>query len=438
MNLSLKIIIIDQNNDFIDNLMNSISGKNVLSDTTNIGMNFFATSLFYNDNLIQIQIIAIINLEMWNRLIKSYSMNTLGIILFYNQTTDNGKHLQNLIKFLEETSPKIPIMLITKSKESDNNKQPLLQLKTIISNLQGVYHEIESEDDKAINNHYLEFLVNLLNKCDFEIEIDDLLIYKEYKREVSLDFIDAFFSEAKKYLKKKKFAETYLIIDLIKKIVEEAKIDKFNSELGKFEKEIEYKKLKHLVLNKKRIHRAVYEESLKKCNMHEELSTECMKRRKIKKKIETPEIFGFFMHEFPKLENDRYDLFELYKEEVQCIEDLIGITNKNSLINIIVPTEATGLDVKICSFCEISRSYDFGLLLLSKLNPNAFLEAGMFLSMGKKVILLINEDLNVKVPFDLTPFFHVHYDSIKELKDSWEQKVVPFLNNLIDDYLGDI
>lgn len=436
MNLPLTILIIDQNNDNVDKLIDSISGRTVFDHATYIGMKYYATTLFFKEHVIQIQIIAIINLKFYNRLIKSYSKNSSGIILFYNQATDKGKYVQNIIDFLEETSPKIPIMLITEPtpKESDDNLQSLSQLKTIILNLQGVCHEIESKDDESINTHFLEFLVNLLNNCDLDLEVDELLIYKEYKREVSDDFIKMFFIEAEEYLKEKKFAEAHLIIDLIKALVKRANIHNFDNKLKRFEKQIEIKKRKLLVLNKKKIHKSVYEETLKKCNMHEELSTECAKRKKIKEMIETPEIFGFFMYEFPKLENDNYGLFEQYKKEVQQITELIDITNKNSIIEIKFPRETTGIDVKICSFCEISRSSDFGILLLSKLNPNAFLEAGMFLSLGKKVILLINEDLNEEVPFDLTPFFHVHYKTMKELQESWQRKVIPFLKNMMSDY----
>ena len=170
-----------------------------------------------------------------------------------------------------------------------------------------------------------------------------------------------------------------------------------------------------------------------RCTLHEELNAKCMKIDKIKNTINKPKIHGFLMYEFPKKRDKN---FKNYKEEVDKIIDLIGEVNENPLYKIKTPMQATGMDVKTCDFCRIARSYDFGILLLSPPNPNAYLEAGMFLSLGKKVILLNNEARLKSAPFDLSPFFYINYKNTSELEENWNKKVIPFLQNLEKTYLA--
>ncbi len=190
---------------------------------------------------------------------------------------------------------------------------------------------------------------------------------------------------------------------------------------------------KTLISNKKKIHSLVMQGNISRCTLHEELNTKCMKISKIQATICKPKILGFLMYQFPK-KNDK--IFKDYKEEIDIIIELINEVNKSSNFKIKTPSEATGIDVKTCDFCRIARSYDFGILLLSPPNPNAYLEAGMFLSLGKKIILLNNESRLRNAPFDLTPFFYINYQDVSELENNWNNKVIPFLQRLEKTYLA--
>ncbi|MEJ2251889.1 MAG: hypothetical protein P8Y97_19800 [Candidatus Lokiarchaeota archaeon] len=134
------------------------------------------------------------------------------------------------------------------------------------------------------------------------------------------------------------------------------------------------------------------------------------------------------MHQFPK--NTKSDYFH------EILKSLIKDLNEDSLINIDLPFHVTGLDIKTCDFCRIARSYDFGLLLLDPPNVNAYLEAGMFISLGKKVILLNNEKRVQNAPFDLSPYFYIPNKNLEELETNWYRKIPKYLENLISYFLN--
>ena len=69
---------------------------------------------------------------------------------------------------------------------------------------------------------------------------------------------------------------------------------------------------------------------------------------------------------------------------------------------------------------------------LTSLNANVFYELGIAHTF-KKPVIMIAQSIE-EVPFDLTPFFHVHYKTMKELQESWQRKVIPFLKNMMSDY----
>ena len=191
--------------------------------------------------------------------------------------------------------------------------------------------------------------------------------------------------------------------------------------------------------NKKKIHKIMYNGSLERCLLHDELDIKCTRLQEIKKTIISPKIYGFFMYQFPRKEEElEYDFLkkenEIYKREIQKFRELIQNVNEDPFINIDIGTEATSLGIKTCEFCRIARSYDFGILLLNPPNPNAFLEAGMFLSLGKKLILINNESRLKDTPYDLSPFTYIKYDSVEELEESWNNYMLKFLTNIKNSY----
>lgn len=199
--------------------------------------------------------------------------------------------------------------------------------------------------------------------------------------------------------------------------------------------------IENLSKSKKNVHNMIYNGHLERCLLHDELHAKCIKIKEIKKKIEEPKIFGFFMYQFPKREeNLEYDFLkkenEEYLREVQKLKILIDSIKKDPLLHIDFPTEATTLGIKTCDFCRIARSYDFGILLLSPPNPNTFLEAGMFLSLGKKLVLLNNEARLKNVPYDLSPYVYIKYDTLKELEENWNKYMTKFLQKIKNSYLS--
>ncbi|MHA1755426.1 MAG: hypothetical protein ACTSVV_01560 [Promethearchaeota archaeon] len=190
-----------------------------------------------------------------------------------------------------------------------------------------------------------------------------------------------------------------------------------------------------IIENKKKIHSLLYENYLDRCCLHSEIESRCNKIDEIKALIEKPKIFGFFMYQFT-LTRRFGRRNKAYDEEINKIKELIRkINEKEPLIEIKLPQEITGMDVKTCDFCKFSRSFDFGILLLNPINGNAYLESGMFLSLGKKVILLNNTSRSEKAEFDLSPFFYIPYSNLDHLEINWNRKITEFINKIKNYYI---
>lgn len=188
-------------------------------------------------------------------------------------------------------------------------------------------------------------------------------------------------------------------------------------------------KLNSILKTKRRIHFLILKDKLERCNLFPtNLNSTCNLRAEIKEIIEVPKILGFFMYKFPD------EKFDDYAKEINKIFKLIGKTNENPYIRIDLPEEITGLGVKTCEFCRIARAYDFGILLLSPKNVNAYLEAGMFLALGKKVVCLRNKDILSKTPFDLDSFIEICYNSLEDLEKLWNEKLISYFDWLIEEY----
>ena len=194
--------------------------------------------------------------------------------------------------------------------------------------------------------------------------------------------------------------------------------------------DITYREKLDLILKTKhRVHYLILKDKLERCNLFpRNLDSICNQKNEIKKIIEKQKIHGFFMYKFPEKN------FTDYKMEIERIFDLIDEINKNPYIQIDLPEKITGLGVKTCEFCKIARAYDFGILLLSPENVNAYLEAGMFLSLGKKVICLRNKKILPKTPFDLDSFIEIVYDSLDQLVSLWKGKLLQYFEWLIKEY----
>lgn len=188
-------------------------------------------------------------------------------------------------------------------------------------------------------------------------------------------------------------------------------------------------KLDSILKTKQRVHNIILKEKLEKCNLFaNNLKSVCNLKQKIRGIIEKPKILGFFMYKFPDME------FTSYRREIDKIIGLITKINQNPYLQIDLPEKVTELGVKTCEFCKIARTYDFGILLLSPKNVNAYLEAGMFLALGKKVIFLRNKSILSKTPFDLDSFIEICYNSLEELENLWNGKLTPYFEWLVKEY----
>ncbi len=188
----------------------------------------------------------------------------------------------------------------------------------------------------------------------------------------------------------------------------------------------------------------IYNNGINRCTIFNKPFEKCGKEDKIKKILEIPKLMGFFMYQFPKKDQinnnqtnyESKEFYKLYLDEINELKRIIQDLNQsNDLIQISFPDEATDTLTKACSFCEIARSYDFGILLMTPANTNAFLEAGMFMSLGKRVIFLNNDLYPIKPSFDTTSYFYIHYSSIDEIEMRWNKKMPNFLDELLKNYL---
>jgi len=224
---------------------------------------------------------------------------------------------------------------------------------------------------------------------------------------------------------KKSISEAKYIFESIKNVkgIEECEV--LTNSIDYTHKE----KLDLILKTKQRIHNLILKEKLERCNLFgTNLKSKCNLILEIKKIIDEPKILGFLMYKFPDNKSDEY------KDEIDKIFELIDETNKNPYIQIDLPEKITGVGVKTCEFCKIARAYDFGILLLSPKNVNAYLEAGMFLALGKKVICLRNKDLLHKTPFDLDSFIEICYTSLEELENLWDGKLIKYFEWLVKEY----
>ena len=258
-------------------------------------------------------------------------------------------------------------------------------------------------------------------------------------------------NQGKYYFQNKEIVKAIISLkeanNISKKIGNQQFISHTGDILNLYENKLEERK-DRLKRNKLKIHSQIYKDKLMRCPLHVKTNIECARIDDIKDIIEKPKLFGFFMYEFPKdLENEKSVSQDIkfqkkveknkeYQKEIEKIKILIEKTNEDSLIDIQLPEEISGFDVKTCDFCKVARSFDFGLILLSTLNPNAYLEAGMFLSLGKKVICINNESVLPKVPFDLTPFFYLPYKTLEQLESNWSKKIPDALNTIKNSYMN--
>jgi len=456
MYLSIKIVIGGSFRSGKSSLVERLINNSFKYDhSLTIGVDFDLIKFEKGNNSIKLEIWDLGGKDRFRFMVPSYVMNASGGLIVFDLASDNNYQavINEWIEiFQKQRDIDIPIIFIGNKVDlvdENYNSEQRNKITQYASKMGSVYIETSAKTGYNVDECFLKLINKILRQ--FKPEFYNLTKYQPLQKISSLNsiidknesihddyipFIEMNKEQAILLVKNGQFELAYKLISSTKAKFHEKGLTSLEEMLNSFEKEIDIKKYKKLLSNKIKIHSLFLKGNLR-CTLHRELKdATCLQLREIKECIQTPEILGFFMYEFPKENNELYN-YENYKSEIEKIMELINQVNKSTIFNIKIPREAIwGDNVKTCDFCRISRSYDFGILLLSPPNPNAYLEAGLFLSLGKKVFLLNNETILKNTPFDLTPFFYIHYKNIKELEENWNKKFLPILTRFENLYLN--
>ena len=413
-----------------------------------VPINFSPRKLMLGDIEITLAIWDVGGMERFLGLLSGYCLGAKGAIVIFDLSykEDYLKFQKRLEIFRGNARADAPFIIIGNKLdliEPEYRKEERNEIQQYAQSVNSSYIEISVKTGYNVTAAFNTIINLILSKFGEEkikpnlpFDFTQQLLEVKDLEQYDLITINAIISEIKSLLQEGLVIEAEILISVVNNSINKVE-HRYKREivesLENLIEESRKKTQKTLISNKKKIHSLVMQGNISRCTLHEELNTKCMKISKIQATICKPKILGFLMYQFPK-KSDRIP--KDYKEEIDTIIELINEVNKSSNFKIKTPSEATGIDVKTCDFCRIARSYDFGILLLSPPNPNAYLEAGMFLSLGKKVILLNNESRLSDAPFDLTPFFYINYQDVSELENNWNNKVIPFLQSLERTYLA--
>ena len=439
MNKTIKIVIGGSSgsgkSSLIDKLIYNFFNPN---HPETIAVDFHATTFVKGDLNVKAHLWDFGGAERFRFLVSNYIKDTDGGLIVFDLTNDTNYQevINEWIKLFEtHEDNNIPIFFIGNKLDlvdENHNREQRSQIIQYAHKINSNYFETSAKTGYNVEEcfHKLIDIILKQSKTETKYQIneainDDYIVFANFQKE-----------QAKSLVKKGQFELAHNLISFTKTRFHGKGLTSLEEMLNNLDNEIDIKRNKILLSNKKKIHSLFLKGKLR-CTLHRELENPtCLELREIKRCIKTPEILGFFMYEFPKEDTKLYN-YEKYKIEIEKIKELIKQVNKSTFFNIKIPREAIwGDNVKTCDFCRISRSYDFGILLLSPPNPNAYLEAGLFLSLGKKVFLLNNDTILKETPFDLTPFFYIHYNNIKELEENWNEKFLPILTELEKLYLN--
>lgn len=425
-----------------------LTGKFPDDITATLAVDLFFKKLKLDNIDITIQIWEIAGRKSYYRLFPFYNKEARGAIIMFDLTYPKDySRLKYWIKMFRDNAVKDAPFIIVGNKldliDSNFGVNERNDIQKYAQKLNSQYFEISVKTGYNVKSTFSTIINLMLEQIPDEIIQEKLpydftgqFIGDQKEEQFDITTIEELIVAIKSFLKEGYVTEAKRLRSIVNKSIQKVSSTKLDNAVKELEDIFTHnteKTQKILITNKKKIHSLMIQEKYMRCPLHDELDAKCMKIDKIRNTIYKPKIHGFLMYEFPKKRNKT---FENYKEEVDKIIELINVVNENPLFKIRTPEQATSMDVKTCDFCRIARSYDFGILLLSPPNPNAYLEAGMFLSLGKKVILLNNE-LNLKnAPFDLTPYFYLNYKNTSELEENWNKKIIPFLQNIEKTYLA--
>ena len=105
---------------------------------------------------------------------------------------------------------------------------------------------------------------------------------------------------------------------------------------------------------------------------------------------------------------------------------------KPPLANFLDASELPGTGVKLCKICKLTLASDFGIAALTPINPNVFMEIGMFLGLGKPLLYLVNpaKHKSEDLPFDISHEIVIEHTSQEELMNGLQREVPLFLQKV--------
>lgn len=138
-----------------------------------------------------------------------------------------------------------------------------------------------------------------------------------------------------------------------------------------------------------------------------------------KEQLEGPGKYtAFFMYQFRK--NDPY------------LKESIERYFKSPLATLLDASEFPGTGVKLCKICKFILASDFGIAALTPINPNVFMDVGMFLGLGKPILYLVNPDRcqPKNLPFDISHKIVIEHTSRQELSNVLQREIPFFLQKV--------
>ncbi|MBA7655828.1 hypothetical protein ES703_63737 [subsurface metagenome] len=127
-----------------------------------------------------------------------------------------------------------------------------------------------------------------------------------------------------------------------------------------------------------------------------------------------------------------------FSEQDDYLVDTIKRFFQSPTYHVFDAREEVGLGIKICKICRLVQASDFGIMVLTPENPNAYLETGMMMGMGKRNLYIVSRNIlkaqkkNLKdIAFDLSDQLVIEHGDEKELLRKLEKEVPPFIENVI-------
>lgn len=137
---------------------------------------------------------------------------------------------------------------------------------------------------------------------------------------------------------------------------------------------------------------------------------------------------------------EKYTAFLMYQfiGQDEYLVDAIKEFFHSPIYHVFDAGQEAGLGIKICKICRLAQASDFGILILTPENPNAYLEAGMMMGMGKRNLYIASHNIlkvdgkTLKdVAFDLSDQLVIEHKTKKELLRKLEKEVPSFIDNVI-------